>query len=554
MAWLNRVKDLFVKDKEVVVSKEARGVGSGAPGPNVGSPAGYDAGTKHLMGMLEMNQDLMHRYADYEDMDDYPETIVALDQFTDDSTIPDSIHNKTIWATSPDRVVRDILDDCLTRRLRIEEDVWSAVRTLAKYGNLYSENLVNEIGVIGLNWLPVPTMRRVVNEKGLLLGFVQDLTGQFNYDKNTVNQAMTKAVLPSVEEKHKGTLIFFHPWQVTHWRLRSKNMWSQYGYSLLDSGRWIFKRLKLLEDQALVNKLLRSPSRYAFYVDTGDLPPREAMALVRKVKRGYKKKTFVDPRTGKLDFKANVLSPTEDFWVPTKGGKESTRIEVISGPDVQMMDDVDYFHKKLLLAIRMPDTQREGQPSGAAMSQEDVKVARICMRLQREFIQGLKAVLRLHLAALNIDPDSVKWDLRMTVPSAIFEMQQIEVLNAQASLAGAMADFADKQWILEHIFHFTEDDASTVVRSKEDEVDSTMKKEASTQAEIQKMYPELQELPQPPGEEPLPPQESIKEIKGLVKVLKESNSGNAVLSKRFDSIDNRLIALERVIKRNALNN
>lgn len=455
----------------------------------------------------------------------------ALDYYADDSTIPDTVHGKTVWATSHDRVIRDVLDDCLHRRVRIEEDVWVAVRTLCKYGNLFAEIVITDIGVIGLNWLPVPTMRRIVNEKGALIGFAQDLAGKFNFSFSEAMKTLDKKVLPKTEPN--SGLIFFYPWEVSHWRLRSKNIKAQYGYSVLDSARWIWKRLQMMEDTALVQKLTRAPGRYAFYVDTGDLPPKDAMALVKKVKSGYKKRRLVDPTTGKLDFKYNPLSPHEDFWIPTRGGQDSTRVEVISGPDVQMMDDVQYFQGKLVTATKVPpeylgladDNDRE-----SVASQKDVRFARACMRVQREFIVGLRKVCRIHLAALNIDPDSVEWKLKMSVPSAIFEMQQIEIMNARAGAASSMQDYVSKEWILEHIFQFTADDSAYLTIQKQEELDTEAKSQAATQADIMRMYPEVGQMgameASAEGEAP-PAVESIEilreDIKSLHKAFKRLN-------------------------------
>ena len=113
-------------------------------------------------------------------------------------------------------------------------------------------------------------------------------------------------------------LVVFYPWEVVHWRLRSKFISPVYGYGVLDSVRGTWKRLCLLEDSALIYKLTRSPGRYAFYVDTADLPPHQAIAYVDQVRRRYKKKKVIDQSTGQIEFRNNVLSPDDDFWVIIK--------------------------------------------------------------------------------------------------------------------------------------------------------------------------------------------------------------------------------------------
>ena len=52
----------------------------------------------------------------------------------------------------------------------------------------------------------------------------------------------------------------------------------------------------LLEDAAMVYRLQRAPERYAFYVDVGDMPPKEAFAYLNKIRQQYKKTKFYNPQ------------------------------------------------------------------------------------------------------------------------------------------------------------------------------------------------------------------------------------------------------------------
>jgi hypothetical protein len=311
----------------------------------------------------------------------------------------------------------------------------------------------------------------------------------------------------------------FDTWEVVHWRLRSKHMRSEYGYSVLDPARWAWRRLVMLEDSMLVYKLTRAPARFAFYVDCGDLPPSQALAYVNQVKRGFKKKRLMNSTTGNLDFRMNPLSPDEDFWIPTRGGTESTRIDTIAGPDYQAIDDVEYFRSKLFSAIKVPKSYLglEGESNRASLSQEDVRFARTLMRVQREVKNGLKKVCRVHLAALNIDPDLVSWDLKMTVPSSIFEMAQLEVGNARADLARNMEEYMPKDWILQHIFGFSRDDASTLATKKSEQSRSVALDDAATQAEAERKFGAVA------GPEPAAAREDTSDLERRMTKLLESN-------------------------------
>jgi hypothetical protein len=485
MSWTDRIKKLVQRDKKEQIVEKGKGWTFDDPFSSVSGNLVVDAGYTNLKSALTMDQSLLARFADYENMDDYPELSCALDIFSDDTTITDNLRGKTIWGESKDTILKDIIDDCLHRRLRIEEDIWLAIRTLCKYGNVYAEIITTDIGVVGLNFLPVPTMRRLVTMKGDLVGFIQDLKGRFNTEGLAIND-----INKLKEQTKERGMIFFEPWEIVHWRLQSKFTNSLYGYAVFDAARWVWKRLVMLEDTALLYQLTRSPGRYAFYIDTGDLPPDEAMALVKKVKRQYKKRTLVNPSTGELEFRNNPLSPEDDMWIPTRSGKESARVDVLSGPDWQSMDSIEYLRDKMFTSIKIPRSYYGGDAEAEqGLAQKDVRFARTCMRIQREFRNGIRQILRVHLAAINIDPDTVEWDTRMTMPSSIFELQQIEVMNAQAGLIETLSQFFPKEWLLRRILHLSQDDAVSVVNDKMSEEERALMDQARIASSIEKRYP-----------------------------------------------------------------
>jgi len=479
----SRIQRWFSGDKAAKVDELKRG--HDLENRNFNQFSGV-SGYAELSHTLQLEDSLMQRMADYEEMDDYPEIGSALDIYADDGTIPDAHHNKSIWPTAEDKVVRVILDDLIEKRLRMEEDVYALTRTIAKYGNAYGEILADDEGVVGLNFLPPPTMRRIETKKGVLLGFMQDLTGNFS-----VNAQDFLMMLRNEKEAPAGTIVF-HPWELVHWRLQGKDPQGVYGHSILDTARWIWRRLVMAEDSALVYKLTRAPARFAFYVEVGDLPPAQAVAYVNQVKAQYKKKKLFQQNNGKLDFKYNPLSPDEDFWIPTRAGQDSTRIDVVSGPDYQAVEDLEYFRGKLFSALKVPRSYlgfNDGE-SKASLAQEDARFARTVMRIQREVRNGLKHVCRMHLAALNIDPDQIKFDLKMSQPSSIFEMAQIEMLNARADAAERLNEYFPKEWVLENVFEFSKDDALYVRNAKESQDQEKMISDARTQQRIADEFPD----------------------------------------------------------------
>jgi len=286
---------------------------------------GYDSLAEHL----RIDQDLQARYTDYEEMDEYPEISVALDIYADDSCTPNMDREEAIWVTSKDKGTADELNDMLHKNMTIEDDIWGGARTLSKYGNNFGELLVNDTGVVGINYLPPPTMRRVEDTKGNLLGFLQDVRGEFNItmedfyalaqERGGGNASSTSVT----RNRAPGELTVFEDWEVIHWRLRGKHLRSVYGSAVIDPARWVWKRLSLLEDALLIYKLERAPSRYAFYVDVGQLDAERGLAHVNRVKNQFTRKKFVNSN-GKLDMRNHPLCLHGDTRVHLLSGESKT--------------------------------------------------------------------------------------------------------------------------------------------------------------------------------------------------------------------------------------
>lgn len=395
----------------------------------------------------------------------------ALDIFADDATQPEtSKDNRTIWITSDQEGVQDSLNDLMNKRLRMDEEIWEIARSLCKYGNDYEELIVSEEGVVAINFLPAPSVRRVEGRRGELIGFVQDMKMKFPGTRlewiQLIEQRSRQSDSTEPEDDYPK-LVVFEDWEVVHMRLRSKYRRSVYGYSILEPARYIWKRLMFLEDAAMLYRLQRAPERYAFYVDCGDLPPMEALAYVNRVRQMFKKKKIVNSQN-RLDFRFDPLNSEDDFFVPSRQGNDSTRIEVLGSPQWQSVDDIEYFQEILFAAIKIPKAYL-GKEEGvvrSVLSSEDVRFARTILRIQRELKNGLNKVCRVDLAARNVDPDSVKYEIHMTVPSAIFELAQLEVRNARADLAGRMADFVSIPWLLTKVFDLPEEEAEEIIKQR----------------------------------------------------------------------------------------
>lgn len=443
-------------------------------------------GREHTVPLFE--DTLLARFARYEEMDQYPETSLVLDLYADDSTVRDQIRHHIMWAQSSDKAVEGILNDARDD-LQAEKHAWVRVRNTGKYGNTYGELLIGEgdkKGIQGINYLPTATMRRVEDQKGFLLGFYQIQAGRIanmSIRPHDFKQMLAAAKAAGVLDKPYdyspggvpgdipvgssgplGNVILFEPAEVVHWRLK-RDMRGMYGLGVLESADWVWRRLRMLEDAVLVHKLTRAPGRYAFYINAGKQPPEKAWSYVQKIKNQYKKRKFINPRTGDLDTRFNPLAVDEDFWIPIIGGEEQSRIETISGPDYQGMEEVEFFLKKLYTATKVPRQYMDfaENMNKSLLSSDDVRFARAVMRLQNAEIDGWNQVGDTQLYLLGYDVAKIpEHGYHMSVPSAIFELAMVEVLAAKADLASRMQEFVSVRWIMQHIFGWSDDEIDTI--------------------------------------------------------------------------------------------
>lgn len=394
--------------------------------------------------------------------------------FTNDATQPDVDTGRTVWVHSSDEAVKHMIHTLLNRRLRIEDEIWSMVYTTVKTGNDYEEVLVTDNGVVGLNSLPVPTVRRVEQSNGSLIGYVQDITGKFTQDASDLRGMLAG------QSKVPDHVALFEEWQVLHTRLRGTARRCPYGMAVSDGARWIWKRLMLLEDSMLIYKLTRAPARFAFYIDVTDVPSDKVESFLRKTKQDLRKQKMVNPRTQRLDMRFNPMDSMEDFFIAVRENRELARVEVLQGPDYQSVEDVEYLQRKLHGVLKVPRSylgQEDAIPPRSILSFEDVRAARVTMGVQREVKNTIRRLIQIDLAARGINPFQQEFQVMMTVPSGIYELSHNEIKNARADFATRVQPFVSMRYIQEKVLKLSEDEIEAIEKQREEDA----KKQAAQQ-------------------------------------------------------------------------
>lgn len=410
---------------------------------------------------LQINR--LERYKDFDQMDEVGEITLALDMYADESSLMDPEEGHSIIVKAKSKRVKTELEDLFFDTLLIDRYLRPLARYLCKYGDFAAEIVLtqNRDAVQSFRFMNVYNVTRVETRFGDLVGFF-------------------------FQDQLSGEPVFLHPWQVMHLRLTSyENIYHPYGRSILDGARKDFKRLRLMEDAALIYRITRAPEKRIFSIPVGNIPPREVPQYMELIARQFKNKKFVDPATGSVNERFSPLIQEDDFFLPKRPDGSGPTIDTLPGAEnLDAIADIEYFKKKMISALKIPFSRVGlGEPSdadGKSLASVSPEFAKAIQWIQREIAVGLKKIAIVHLSLKGYPIEDIKnFDIHMTAASAIDELYRIETWSSRADVISRLMDTQqfESEWLLTKFTDLTSD-----------EVKDMQKKRA---AEISAMQPDL---------------------------------------------------------------
>ena len=393
-------------------------------------------------------------YADYEAMDTDPIIASALDIISDEATIKNDQH-EVVSIKSSDENIQRVLYNLFYDVLNVEFNLWSWTRNMLKYGDFFLKlEIAEKFGVY--NVLPY-TVYHMIRHEGTDPENPAKVYFQLEPD------GITAASDPNFRRKANAKAITFDNYEIAHFRLLSDTSYLPYGRSYLEPARKIYKQTNLMEDAMLIHRIMRAPEKRMFYINVGSIPPTEVDQFMQKTINTMKKTPYVDQQTGDYNLKFNMQNMMEDFYLPVRGGDNSTRIETTKGLDYDGTTDVQYLQAKLFAALKIPKAYfgYEGDLSGkATLAAEDIRFARTVERIQKILESELTKIALVHLYTQGFTGESLtNFEVRLSTPSIIFEQERVALLKEKVDLAAQMKDtkMFSTDYIYENIFNFSED-------------------------------------------------------------------------------------------------
>lgn len=213
----------------------------------------------------------------------------------------------------------------------------------------------------------------------------------------------------------------------------------------LMAARRHFRMLALMEDMMLIYRLERSMERRVYKIYVGALDDADIPAFVERIADSFKRTPIIDPLTGQLDLRKNILSASDDIFIPVRDPNAPTPIDTLAGAkNLDAIDDIKYIQKKVCAALRIPQSFlnfEEQKGDGKNLALMDVRFARTINKYQQAFLMELTKIATIHLFLLGFEDDLTNFTLTMNNPST--QAEQLEIENLQKKITAVRDAVSD---------------------------------------------------------------------------------------------------------------
>lgn len=235
-------------------------------------------------------------------------------------------------------------------------------------------------------------------------------------------------------------------------------------------------QLRMLEDATVIYTLTRAPERRIFYIDVGNLPKSKAEQYLRDMMVRHKNKLQYNSSTGEITDARKMMTMTEDFWFPRRGGERSTEVDTLAGGTSSALttdENMLYFQKKLYKALRVPLTRLEPETMNAfgrstEITRDELKFTKFIKRVRARFSGIFTQMLEKQVVLKGImTPDEFKQIRNLIrydfVQDNYFEeLKEAEIIRERMQTLRDVEDhvgvYYSREWVIRSILQMSEEE------------------------------------------------------------------------------------------------
>lgn len=251
-------------------------------------------------------------------------------------------------------------------------------------------------------------------------------------------------------------------------------------------------QLRMLEDATVIYTLTRAPERRIFYIDVGNLPKSKAEQYLRDMMTRHKNKLQYNSSTGEITDARKMMTMTEDFWFPRRGGERTTEVDTLAGGNAAGLTDdtnMQYFQRKLYKSLKVPLSRLEPETMYSfgrvsEITRDELKFGKFIRRLRTRFSSIFNQLLEKQIILKGVmTPEEfaeIKNDLRFDfIKDNYFEeLKEAEIMKERLSTLREVQDhigtYYSKAWVRKNVLRMSEEEVK--------EMDKAIAKEGPDEA------------------------------------------------------------------------
>ena len=438
----------------------------------------------------ELSQNRNEQYQAFDEMEKDATVSAALKMYADDAT-QYNLDGNVLWVESDDPDIAKF-GNRLIEVLRLNQNAWTHIYNLVKYGDIYLETFYDDEendGMIaknihsgyGTNVMShragarieeyvemVPNSASIfdLRRKGKVSGFIKlqdEDPNKTNYSRafSTSIAGTDQKILPSDKYVHimlgEASDRYPETFEIEYQDESGETVTTSFkvakGKSMLSDAFKSFRELKLMEDSILLNRVTRSSITRILQVEVGDMPKTQVREKLRQIKNMIEQRNFLDKNNGELN---NMTSPgpvDNVIYVPTRQGNGAITSTTLGGDvDPKSLADIEYYKQKLAGGLGIPLSYLQGQSgdggglsSGTALTKLDNRYARAVKRIQIAYTSGIQTLLNIFAIRKGLDEYVNNFTVKMLSPSTIEDADRDEQLDNRVRMTNDIISLVSSQ-------------------------------------------------------------------------------------------------------------
>jgi hypothetical protein len=311
-----------------------------------------------------------------------------INEEVEDKIVECKIKNDNLESSSKETILNEFKK--IVNYFDLENKGWEYIRNILTDGELYFEHIIHpdhkDKGILGLVNIPTEMIDPIFDN-------VQNMIVKGYLLRKQIIDPETRQVVgiePIVFDFNQITYFHSHTWDES----------KKFKIPFIETARRAYKQLTYVEDAIVVHRLVNAPEKLVFNVDVGNLPTPQVESYLARLANNYWTRKTYDNKDGNVSV-FNPQSMLDSFWFPKRSGSEGSSVQRIQGAqNLGALPDLDYFIRKIYQAMHVPVGRMSAEAQfsdGTEILREELRFAKLIIRLQRQFSQPIKDAFITHL-------------------------------------------------------------------------------------------------------------------------------------------------------------